>query len=485
MGIVQKQSFANTITTYIGFALGAINVLFLYTHFLTDEYHGLVAFVLSTANIMMPIFALGVHNTIIKFYSSYKTNNNINSFLSLMLLLPLAMIIPVGLIGWASYGFISDYLSEENPIIKEHVYLIFVAAVCFSYFEVFYSWAKVQMQSVFGNLMKEVFHRIGVLLLFLFIYLDWIDVNQFLYAVIIVYIIRLLVMMVYAFAVRKPVFKLGRIPDLSGVIKYSLLIIIAGSVANVILEIDKFMIGEYLPIEDVAYYGVAIYIATVIGVPSRSMHQITNPITAKMLNTKDYFGLKVLYKKSSINLFIISGLIFLLIVLNVNQLYLLIPDKFGGALLVVLLISVAKLSNNILGNNNAILFNSDYYRIVLVLGALFAILAVVLNILLIPEYGINGAAFATFIAMLIYNAVKIFYVYIKFKITPFTSSTVKTLVLILVLTGVFYFWEFPFHPVINICLKSILIGLCYTFIVYLMDFSEDITSLINNLLRRF
>ena len=69
MGIVQNQSFKNTITTNLGFGIGAINVLFLYTYFLTDEYHGLVAFVMSTANIMMPIFALGTHNTIIKFYS--------------------------------------------------------------------------------------------------------------------------------------------------------------------------------------------------------------------------------------------------------------------------------------------------------------------------------------------------------------------------------------------------------------------------------
>ena len=54
MGIVLTQSFKNTISTYLGFGLGAINTLFLYTNFLTDEYYGLVAFLLSAANIMMP-----------------------------------------------------------------------------------------------------------------------------------------------------------------------------------------------------------------------------------------------------------------------------------------------------------------------------------------------------------------------------------------------------------------------------------------------
>ena len=156
MGVIQNQSFKNTIITYFGFGLGAINILFLFTHFLTDEYHGLVAFVLSTANIMMPLFALGAHNTLIKYYSSFKTRNNINSFLTLMLILPLFMIIPIGIIGYLAFDTISDLLSSKNALIKDYVWLIFIAGICFAYFEVFYSWAKVQMQSVFGNFMKEV-----------------------------------------------------------------------------------------------------------------------------------------------------------------------------------------------------------------------------------------------------------------------------------------------------------------------------------------
>ncbi|RMZ50725.1 lipopolysaccharide biosynthesis protein [Flavobacteriaceae bacterium PRS1] len=484
MGIVQNQTFKNTIITYFGFGIGAINVLFLFTHFLEDDYHGLVAFVLSTSIIMMPLFALGVHNSIIKFYSSFKTPNTVNSFLTLMLFLPLLAIVPVGLIGYFSFDFISGLLSEKNEIIKDYVWLIFIAAICFSYFEIFYAWAKVQMQSVFGNFMKEVFHRIGVMLLFLGIYLDWLNVEQFIYNVIIIYIIRTVIMMLYAFSVKRPVFKLYKIPNLSSIIKYTLLIIIAGSVANVILEIDKFMIGQYIEIEQVAYYGVAIYIATVIGVPARSMHQITNPITAVFLNNNDKPALRNLYKKSSINLFVISGLIFLCIVLNINELYKIIPDEFTVALLVVFLVSLAKLFDNLLGNNNAILFNSDYYRVVLVLGVVLAILTVVLNILLIPDYGINGAALATFISIFIYNSAKLIFVYYKFKMLPFSTNTLKTFILIVISIAVFYFWEFQFHPIINIILKSVLIGLSYVFVVYRFNLSEDITAILKKFISK-
>lgn len=484
MGIVQKQAFKNTITTYLGFGIGAVNVLFLFTHFLSDEYHGLVTFVISSANIMMPLFALGAHNAIIKFYSTFKSRNNINSFLTMMLILPLAMIIPIGCIGWLCYDYIVELLSNENTIIENYVWLIFVSATCFAYFELFYAWAKVQMQSVFGNLMKEVFHRVGVLVLFLFIYLDWITVETFIYGVVIVYAIRTIIMMFYAFSVKGPVLRLGRIPNLSSILNYALLIIIAGSVGSIILEIDKFMIGELKAIENVAYYGVAIYIASVIGVPSRSMLQIINPITAKLLNDKDKEGLNVLYKKSSLNLFIISGLIFLLIVLNINQLYELIPEKFSGGLIVVFVVGIAKLADNISGNNNAILFNSDYYRVILVLGVLLAIITVILNLVLIPRYGINGAAFATFISIVVYNASKLWFVSYKFKMSPFTINSVKTLVLILVLIVVFYFWDFPFHPIISIGLKSILIASCYVIIVYSLKFSEDISGVLDKFLKR-
>jgi len=170
--------------------------------------------------------------------------------------------------------------------------------------------------------------------------------------------------------------------------------------------------------------------------------------------------------------------------LNINQLYLLIDDKYTGGLIVVLLISVAKLSDNIIGNNNAILFNSDYYRVVLALGVMLAVMVVIFNAMLIPEYGINGAAFATFMSVIVYNFAKVAFVYYKFKMSPFCVNTLKTLALIIILAGVFYFWEFPFHPIINIGLKSILIGLCYGLIVYRMNFSDDISIILNKFLKK-
>lgn len=484
MGIVVTQSIKNTLITYVGFGIGAVNTLFLYTKFMSPEYYGLIGYILSTALVMMPLMAFGVHNTIIKFYSSFKTRQSQGSFLTLMLLLPLAIIIPIGLIGYSSFEFISTWLSKENAIIKDYVWLIYMCAIAFAYFEVFYAWSKVQMKSVFGNFMKEVFHRICITILLLCLYANYLTINQIIYSIAGVYVLRMLIMKAYAFSFRLPAFKFPKINNLPAIIKYTSLIIIAGSVGTVILEIDKFMLGHYIAIENVAFYGVAIFIATVIGVPARSMNQITSPLTAKLLNDNNLNELLTLYQKSSLNLFVIGGLIFLLITLNINELYKLIPEEFSGAILVVFLISFSKLMDNLLGNNNAILFNSNYYRIVLVLGFFLAVITVILNMVLIPKFGINGAAFATFISIMAYNIAKIVFVYYKFGMIPFTTNTAKTFVLILVSVGVFYYWELPFDAFINIVLKSITISVFYGFIVYRFRFSEDIAVILDKFLKR-
>ena len=99
MGIVRSQSFKNTLYTYIGFIVGAINTLFFYTNFLSETYYGLVGYLLSTATILMPLMAFGVHNTLVKFYSSYTDVVQQQRFTFMMFLLPLAIILPVGALG--------------------------------------------------------------------------------------------------------------------------------------------------------------------------------------------------------------------------------------------------------------------------------------------------------------------------------------------------------------------------------------------------
>ncbi|WP_298315747.1 polysaccharide biosynthesis C-terminal domain-containing protein [uncultured Aquimarina sp.] len=483
MGIVVNQSIKNVIITCLGFGIGAINTLFLFTKFLEEEYYGLVSYLLSVSNLIWPLMAFGVHNTLVKFYSSYVNKGEQNKFLTMMLILPMCIALFVGAIGSVLYEYVLGFFSNDNTIVQPYVWTIYILAIALSYFEIFFAWAKVKLKSVFGNILKELFVRICTMILLIFVFFEMITVQQFIYAIIIVYIVRLVIMSAYAFGLHEFKFSFSLPGNYISVFKYSLLILLAGSVATLLIDLDKTMIERYLPIEYVAKYGICAYIASVIIIPSRAMHQITYPLTAKLINEKGFEQLRELYKKSSLNLFAISGLLLVLIVCNVNQLFELIPSEYELFIWVVLLIGAAKLFDNLLGNNNSILFNSDYYRLILYIGIGMAILAFILNIICIPIFGVTGAAIATFAAVFCYNVAKIWIVQKKFKMHPFSSKTPLIILLIVIFLFGFYFWDFGFHPMVNISLKSIIIGIIYVSLLYLFRVSEDINDILKKIPR--
>jgi len=485
MGIVLKQSFTNSIILFLGFAIGGTNVLFLYTHFLHEDYYGLNTFLLSSANILLPLMVYGMQFTIVKFFSSYKTKLEQDQFLTFSLFVPLLVIIPLAIIGTLAYDTIAEWISKENSIIKPYTYLIFISAIFMGYFEVFYAFCKVQLQSIFGNFIKEVFARVCTTFLLIAVYFKWITNEQFIYAIVVVYAVRMLIMLVYAFSLYKPQFVFKIPANIKEIVSYSFYIILAGSASSILLDIDKFMIPQVERIAEVAYYAVGIYIAQVIAIPSRAMQQIINPLTARELNANNLKEVGKLYKKSSITLLIAGGLLFLLINLNINDLYQFIgkPEYAVGGL-IVLMISIAELYKLALGSNGAILTNSNYYKIFFYFSVAMAVSVIILNRWLIQLIGIDGAALATLIVVLIFSTFKIVYVQHKLQLQPFSINTIKILALIGVLFAVFYFVNFGLHPIINIIIKSIFITIIYTIVIYKLRLSEEVNVILNTYLSK-
>ncbi|HET8809909.1 MAG TPA: oligosaccharide flippase family protein [Flavobacteriaceae bacterium] len=483
MGIVLNQSFKNITTTYLGFGIGAVNVLLFYPYFLSPEYYGLVTFLLSAGSLVWPIIAFGVHNSLVKFYSSYTSKLDQDKLLTLSLFLPLIAGLFLGSLGLIFYGAILELFDWKNSLVEDYVWLIYVIAVAVAYFEVFFAWSKIQLKSVFGNFMREVFHRACTTILLLLVFFEIISVETFIYLLATIYIARTLIMNIYAFKLYFPRLVFKWPTNKIAVLKYAFLMFVAGSVAMVLLDLDKVMIEQYLPIEEVSIYAMGIYIASVIAVPSRAMHQITYPMTAALLNQKNQKELKSLYHRSSVTLLVVGGLVFLLIICNVNELYRLIPPEYHLGMEVVLWIAWVRLYDNLLGNANSILLNSDYYRLVLVLGVLLAVTAYLLNFWMIPVFGIYGAAYATFIAYFLYNSLKLIVIYWKFNLQPFSQKTAIVSLVIFLLTAGFYFWEFGYHPVVNMFLKSSIIATLYVFLMFRLNVSEDVSKLIRKILK--
>jgi hypothetical protein len=207
MGIILKQSFSNLVSTYVGFGIGAINVLLLYPNFMQPEYYGLVSYLLTAGNLVWPIMALGGHNTLIKFFSSYTSKQDQDRLLSLVLIIPLVSGSILGMLGIYFYDYILSYFEGENNLIQPYAWLIFVIAISTAYFEVFFSWNKIFLKSTFGNLMKEVLHRIGIFVLLMLLYFKLIQIEFFIYASAGIYLLRTLVMMYSAFRIYLPNFE--------------------------------------------------------------------------------------------------------------------------------------------------------------------------------------------------------------------------------------------------------------------------------------
>ncbi|MEO1487195.1 MAG: polysaccharide biosynthesis C-terminal domain-containing protein [Bacteroidota bacterium] len=483
MGIVLKQSLQNMASTYLGFAFGAINTVFLYTKILPDAYYGLVTFILASGAILMPLMAFGVHNTLVKFYSTYSGDAQAG-FFTTMLGIPLLGIALVFLILFLFEDAVANVLALQNPLVKGYLWHVLWVGVGMAYFEVFFAWSKVQLKSAFGNLMKEVFGRVGVTVLLLLYYFETIDLPLFFTFLVSLYLVRTLIMGVYAILLN-PIQWSFRLPDnFKEVMLYSLLIILGGSAALILLEIDKVMINQFKEIENVAYYGVAVYIATVVIVPSRAMHQITYPLTANLMAEGDSFGLNRLYQKTSLTLFIVSGIIYVLIMLNLKDFFLLLPETYRDGFLVVFLIGLAKVFDSILGNINSILYNSQYYKTILLFGVGLAILTIILNWILIPLYGIEGAAVASFTAIGIFNLAKLIFVKVKFGMFPLTATTFKVFWALLLLAVLFGVFDFGFHPIVNILLKSAIVGVMYIGILFRFELSEDVTGYLSRWLKK-
>ena len=485
MGIVVNQSYKNIIIISIALVIGGVNTLYFYPVFLKAEYYGLVVFLLATSNLLQPLISFGSQHTIIKYFSSYNSAKEKDIFMSSIIFLPILTIIPICYLVVQFHDIIASFLSLKNPIIESYVWVIFLVAFATSYFEVFYSWARVQLKSVFGNFLKEIYPRASIFILLLLVFFDIISKENFIWYLTGFYYLRLLIMIAYSLKLYTPNFYFKLPTNTKQILSYSIYIFLAGSAASILIDIDKFMIPQKEAISQTAFYAVAVFIATVVEIPGRALFQIVNPLVAKALNTNNFTELKMLYKESSLNLLIISGLFFLLINLNIVPFYELMDNpSYGTAVWVVLMISLSKLILMSFGCGPAILATSKFYKITLPFSIGMALSVYFLNDYLIDLMGINGAALSTLIVVAVFTFLKIIYLKSKLNLSPYSFNSVKTLFIIGSLFLIFENISFPFKGISLIIINSLIIGLVYTLVVYYSNLSGTLNKFLMNVLSK-
>lgn len=484
MGIIKKQSINNSISLYIGIIIGAINTILIFPHVFENnpEYWGLLQILVSYSLIFSTFSHLGSPNILLRFFPQLKNKSQLLSFS--MILCGIGFLVFLLLF----YLFENYLLSsiDATPLLKDYFYLIGLLVFSLSFFDLFSSISRSNLDSSTPVFLNEVFVRVGVLLLLLLYEFGWILFDHFLYAYISLYLTKLLALIYIQLKHKRISFSFNfSFAQFKEQLKYGFYVLTGGGAAVLVSRFDMLMIEHYLDLKQVAYYGLAFFIGSVIKVPARSISSISSPLIAKSFEENNRSNIQNIYSKTSINLLIIGGVIFLCIMLNIDDILQLLPEKFSHGKYVVLFIGSAQLVNLIAGLHGLILVHSAHYKSIIYFNLFLFLITFVTNIIFIPKYGINGAALATLISLFVFNAARMFYVYKTMNFHPFSKKTALSILMIVVIYFLLSYLPLTSLSLLNIIIRCTLACLLVVFSVQYFKLSEDIKQIIDSNLDKY
>lgn len=488
MGIIKRQGFKYSFVSYFGVVIGIISVLYIYP--LNKEIYGLFRFVVDTSNIFVPFIMLGASGISIRFFNKFKneTNGN-NGFLSLVLLicsLGIVLFLFFILLFWNK--FIDLYQLKTSPYYYEYLYLSIPIAIIYAIITVLRNYTSNVGRVVIPTLLDQII-KITFPILLLFYLENLISLDLVMKAVVLSYIFYLWILIIYIRSLGQ--FKLSkiRIPEISlnrEIFSFGFYAIIGSAGSMLALRIDTFMVGTMKELNDTGIYSIAALIATNIAIPIVAIASIAAPIVSKAWEENNMEEIKMIYRKSSINLLFIGSLLFMGVWLCVDDIFKIMPkgNEMITAKYVIFWIGISKLFDMATGVNDLITGYSKYYRFNFYTLILMAIINIICNLILIPLYGVLGAAYATAFSSIIYNLVKYLYIKRLLNISPFTNKTTQLILISLILYTFIYNIPAIINPYFSILLKGFLLVSLYIPISYYYKISSDINEIIDNLLKK-
>lgn len=491
MGIVIRQSIYSSIISYAGVVIGYINLLYLYPKFLSTDQIGLFRTIQDAAILFSPFAQFGLSQTIIRFYPQLaRDKKSSHSFISLMSLLALVGFALFFLLFKIFESSLLAYFQDNAAEVIQYTNLVLWLTLILVMVSVMEAFSRSLLKTVVPNLLREVMARLFLSVLVLLYFTKTITFDQFIIGSVISYLIWLLILMFYLWRQGELSIQINfksldqkRLPEL---IKYSLLSFTGMAGLILIGKIDSMMVSAVLGFSANAIYTTAFYMATVIEIPKRALSQIAMPLISRAFERNDIKEVASLYRKTSINQLIIGSLLLIGVWINLDSMFALMPkgEVFSVGKWVVIIIGAGKLVDMLFGPSSEIIVLSKYFKFNIVLILILAVLIVVSNNLLIPRYGIEGAAWGAAFALITFNAIKYFFIYSKYKIQPFDSNTLKVLLIASLVLAVNYFSSRLDFVVLDILLRSALTTLLFSGLILMTKVSPEANELYNKGLRK-
>jgi Membrane protein involved in the export of O-antigen and teichoic acid len=491
MGIIIRQSMKGTLVTYIGAFIGFLTTFFIVTKYLDPEIFGLSQALRAAALMLSALALLGTNVSMVRFFPHFKTDDGKNNgFFFYVLTIPfIGFVLATAAILLFKEPILS-YFSQNSALLVDYFYWLIPLTFFFLYWTVFETYSSVLYRIAVPSFIREIVFRVLLIAVYLLYAFHVIDLTGFV----------LSFTLVYSITMGCTFFYVSRISHLSisgnrSVVSRSLKkefftfsgVLILGSVgATAINSIDIFMISGELGLADAGIYSIAFFMIAIVEIPSRSITSISTPIASCAMKVGNMEEVGRLYKKVSLHQLLIGGIIFILIWINVDNIYKIIPNGsvYADGKWVIFFLGIARLIQVTLGFGNNLISYSKYFRWTLYFTLFIAALTVFTNSLLIPRFGIAGAAMAVLISCSISYSLQQWVVQMKLKLNPFSIGILKTVGIVLLLLGINFLLPQFNNPFIDLIFRSVVIGILSILLICLLHLSEEVDWIFKSFLQK-
>jgi len=494
MGIIRKQSLQSSIFIYIGFAIGALNILVLFPNerYFTIAEFGLTKVLVDVSLLIAMLCTLGTYPAIVKFspfYSSYLPKKE-NDF-------PFLTLITV-VLGCLLFTFIMPFCKniivrkygERSPLFVEYFNLLYPLTISMAFLYLVEAYAWTARKTVLPAISRELIVRLLTTVLIVCVMAGFINFNQFINLYSLVYIPPVLFVLYFLLRDGDLNFR-WKISSVTKRLKRRIIVfslfIFSGQALNILARtLDSIIISSQSAggLQDTGIFTIATYFVALMEVPMRGMTGIAFSVLAQAWKDKNLTQVLSIYKKTALNLLIAGLAIMGVIVLNLNNIIAFLGPRYQAMVDVLLILGFSKLIDLGTGLNSHLLLTSKHWKIEFFTNIFLVMMAGVFNYILVRKYGIVGSAWATFIAFFVYNAVRFVLIWLFFNMKSFVVIHVKVLDISFVCF--FLIKLIPAIPnlYIDALLRFVLFTVLYCYSLVKMKISKDINEFFKIVLTR-
>jgi O-antigen/teichoic acid export membrane protein len=496
MSSIRRQSLISSGVVYIGFAVGLLNFYFFGKEGLfTSTEYGLTNMFIAIATLMMAFSILAMPVYIVKFYPYYKDNltSEKNDMLSIALVASTIAFLLVIIAGWVFRHLVIRKFGANSPELIQYYKWVFPMGFGLTIYSILEAYAWSIHKPVLASFLKEVQWRLlttVLIVLFIFKIIPSFDLFIKLYAF--TYPAIAVTLLLYLLFTKRLKLTLS-ISKVTRRYAKKIIALCAFAYSGTLIfhlsqVFDSLVIGAVLDngLEKVGIFGLATILTSVIQAPQRAIVATAISHLSRAWKERNMALLQKVYQRSSINLLIFASGIFLLMVLNYKEVILTIPLKSNfllgfNAFIFLGLTRVVDLGT---GVNAEIIATSNYWRFQLVCGVVLLTLMLPLTYLLAKEFDILGPAIAQLISMAIYNAMRIIFLWKKFRLFPFTMNSLWTLVLGVCAFALCHYLFRNLHGYTGLILRSVVFLAIYGSGVLYLKLSPDIAPVVESIRKR-